>query len=70
MDTVRSSSAVQAVLSTYRKAPVTLSIFASYFISRIVSGLWLDYRLFVALPGGPLPKNILGWSIHYFQMDE
>ncbi|KAJ9478811.1 Glucosamine-6-phosphate deaminase [Pseudozyma hubeiensis] len=59
-------SVAEAVVSTYRKAPVTLSIFASYFISRICSSLWLDYRLFVSLPGGPLPKNILGWSVHYF----
>ncbi|TKY86078.1 hypothetical protein EX895_004903 [Sporisorium graminicola] len=66
MDTTRSTSAVQAIVSTYRKAPVTLSIFASYFISRIASSLWIDYRLFVSLPGGPLPKNILGWSLHYF----
>ncbi|CDU23138.1 uncharacterized protein SPSC_01768 [Sporisorium scitamineum] len=66
MDATRSSSIMQAIISTYRKAPVTLSIFASYFISRIVSNLWIDYQLFVSLSGGPLPKNILGWSLHYF----
>ena len=61
-----STSTVEAIVSTYRKAPITLSIFASYFISKVCSKLWLDYRLFVSLPGGPLPKNIIGWSIHYF----
>ncbi|CBQ71083.1 conserved hypothetical protein [Sporisorium reilianum SRZ2] len=66
MAATRSTSAVQSIVSTYRKAPVTLSIFASYFVSRIVSSLWIDYRLFVSLPGGPLPKNVLGWSLHYF----
>lgn len=45
---------------------MTFSLFASYLASHLISKLWLDYRLFVALPGGPLPKNILGWSIHYF----
>lgn len=57
--------AVQAVLATYRKAPITISLFASYFVSQLVSKLWLDYRLFIALPGGPLPKNVLGWLVHY-----
>lgn len=61
-----SASAMEAIASTYRKAPVTLSIFASYFVSRIASKLWLDYRLFISLPGGPLPKNIVGWAVHFF----
>ncbi|SPO32302.1 uncharacterized protein UTRI_02859 [Ustilago trichophora] len=62
------SSAIDAIVTTYRKAPVTLSLFASYFVSQLVSKLWLDYRLFVALPGGPLPKNIFGWAVHYFAL--
>ncbi|KAJ1035083.1 hypothetical protein NDA18_000684 [Ustilago nuda] len=62
------TSALQAVVSTYRKAPVTISLFASYFVSQIASKLWLDYRLFLALPGGPLPKNVFGWALHYFAL--
>ncbi|SNX83476.1 uncharacterized protein MEPE_02183 [Melanopsichium pennsylvanicum] len=63
-----SSSTVEAIASTYRKAPVTISLFASYFVSQLVSKLWLSYRLFVALPGGPLPNNLFGWAIHYFAL--
>lgn len=66
--TSSTSSTIQAVLTTYRKAPITLSLFASYFASQLISKLWLDYRLFIALPGGPLPKNILGWLVHYFAL--
>lgn len=64
--TLSVSHAMEAVVSTYRKAPVTLSLFASYFVSRLASKLWLDYRLFMALPGGPLPKNVFGWAVHCF----
>lgn len=68
MEGSQSSSALQSVVSTYRKAPIAISLFASYFVSQIVSRLWLDYRLFVALPGGPLPKNVFGWAVHYFAL--
>lgn len=60
------ASAAQAIITTYRKAPVTLSLFASYFVGQLATRLWLDYRLFIALPGGPLPKNVFGWAVHYF----
>lgn len=66
MEMSHTKPAVQAVIETYRKAPITIGLFASYFLSQIVSKIWLDYRLFVALPGGPLPKNIFGWAVHYF----
>ena len=59
------ASAVQAIVATYRKAPVTFSLFASYFVSQLVSTLWHDYRLFLSLPGGPLPKNLFGWAVHF-----
>ncbi|GAK64017.1 uncharacterized protein PAN0_004c2226 [Moesziomyces antarcticus] len=68
MDRSHVIAATQSAVALYRRAPVTFSLIASYLISNVVSTAWLDYRLFVSLPGGPLPKNIFGWAVHFFAL--
>lgn len=59
--------ALSVAANTYRRAPVTFGLIASFVVSRLVTELWQDYGLYRALGGGgPLPDNVLGWLVHCF----